>query len=97
MLEGVVRPTPSSFHNFTRFSRQPQNLGMVMSLLKNIETTTGRGLVARYVSHMTGTSTAIGLRLEGFHHSKHEDDILIQARKADEGLKIDFTGLGSFL
>jgi len=32
-----------------------------------------------YVSHMTGTSTAIGLRLEGFHHDKHEDDILIQA------------------
>ena len=34
---------------------------------------------SRYVSHMTGTSTAIGLRLEGFHHDKHEDDILIQA------------------
>lgn len=36
-------------------------------------------LSPRYVSHMTGTSTAIGLRLEGFHHDKHEDDILIQA------------------
>lgn len=32
---------------------------------------------------MTGTSTAIGLRLEGFHHDKHEDDILIQAGLED--------------
>lgn len=39
-----------------------------------------RTKTTRYVSHMTGTSTAIGLRLEGFHHDKHEDDILIQAR-----------------
>jgi hypothetical protein len=39
---------------------------------------------------MTGTSTAIGLRLEGFHHDKHEDDILIQAwhPMAGEGTKI---------
>ena len=54
-------------------------------------------LVARYVSHMTGTSTAIGSRLEGFHHSKNEDDILIQARKADEGFKVDFTCPWPFL
>eukprot|EP00434_Breviolum_minutum_P015239 symbB.v1.2.013431.t3/scaffold931.1/size151118/3 len=65
--------------SFTRPKFWVLAFGWFLAFCAGMVNTVSFRLWGVYVSHMTGTSTAIGLRLEGFHHDKHEDDILIQA------------------